>query len=149
MAIFIYLCDSTNIINSMLLYYNKYYNAYLYCEVYMGSIRININSRAMPKQTSTTFTETLARFFLYAWCVKSNHKKTHAESWLVMDVKSKKHQSRKNVAKNFQGAINEMISQYDAIHGCDDSSSGRWTRDKIEYQLLTVIAGLDTLNTTK
>lgn len=114
----------------------------------MGSIRININSKAMPKQTSTTFTETFARFFLHAWYLKTNHKQSSAAVWLVRDPSAKDYETRKSVAKNFQGAINDMISQYDTAHGFNESSLGRWTRDKIECHLLLTISGVK-LNKTQ
>ena len=111
----------------------------MYKEDCMSSIRININSRAMQKQTSTTFTETFARFFLHAWFLK-NDKKNSAGVWLIIDESAIDYEPRKIVARSFQTAVNQMISDYDESHGFNNDSIGRWTRDKIEYQLLTIIS---------
>lgn len=103
----------------------------------MASIKININSRAMPKQTSTTFTETSARFFLQSWSLLNTP--SLSSHWLIRDSNNINYQSRNTVTKSFQSAVNDMISMYDSIYGCKDDNIGRWNRDEIEYHLLTIM----------
>lgn len=108
----------------------------------MGSIRININSKAMPKQTSTTFTETLARFFLYAWHLKDDDKKISGDAhlWLLRDGSAPGYKTRKEVTRGFQCAINNMLTHYDELDGPDVKVSAKWSRDEIEYYILLNIA---------
>ena len=109
---------------------------------FMGSIRININSKAIPKQTSTTFTETLARFFLCAWSLKEEGAETalDARSWLLRDKSAKGYKTRDEVIKAFQSAINSMLAYYDELGEPDVKEGIKWNRDEIEYYILLNIA---------
>lgn len=111
----------------------------------MGSIRININSKAMPKQTSTTFTETLARFFLYAWNLKSTDTEESAQAhlWILRDKSATGYKNRKKVSRAFQGAINHMLTHYDELSGPNVKNSAKWSRDEIEYYILLNIVNAD------
>lgn len=106
----------------------------------MPSIRININSRAMPNQKSTTFTENLARFFLTAWQFIDSDNTAEPKDWLATKENPKSYVSRTTAAKHFQVAINEMIAHYDNIYGLNVKDAERWCRDEVEYHLLYIIA---------
>lgn len=105
----------------------------------MPSIKVNINSKASSLRTSTTFTEVFARFFLRSWhLINANSNKCDLD-WVEMNESKNTYISRKEISKEFQLAINEMLNFYDDIYGEGNDANGRWTRENIERHILTVI----------
>lgn len=111
----------------------------------MPSIKININSRVMPNQKNTTFTENTARFFLAAWQSIDIESAGEPIDWLATSHSTteggaRSYASREVVTKSFQSAINKMITHYDMIYGLEEIDPDRWKRDNLEYHILYTIA---------
>lgn len=104
----------------------------------MSSIKVNYNGR--KQRTSTTFTETMARFFIRAWYGMQRLLEEVGEHFAIRDKQDLFYRDIDAVKKTFQECINHMTVYIDAIHEKEGYTyTEGWSKVELEHYMLTFI----------
>ena len=103
----------------------------------MPSIKVNYQGK--KQRTSTTFTETMARYFIRAWYGMQLFLEEAGECFTITDKHDLFYQDLKTVKKTFQKCINNMMVYIDALFLEDGLTFGGWSKRDLEHYMLYFI----------